>query len=133
MCGGRGTWRAMQVTKNFKKSYKTTLSISIPATVPVQFFSFILPQKGVPVVAVNPHQLLHRRRLNSHLRRFNITPLWPHVLQIANLFPGSHLLHDLLWKRFHAAVPNDGWTKDFGQVALVHLSFLSRGHLQDRN
>ena len=71
-----GVWGERNLAGNasyqeFQESYKTTLSISIPATVPVQFFSFILPQKGVPVVAVNPHQLLHRRRLNSHLRRFN--------------------------------------------------------------
>ena len=44
------------------------MAVSLPA-IPVQVLSFILAQEGVPIVAVNPNQLFHRRRLHTHLRK----------------------------------------------------------------
>ena len=41
----------------------------------------------------------------------------------------SHLLHDFLWQCLHAAIPDDSWTKNLGQIALVHFGFLRCSNL----
>ena len=52
------------------------MAVSLPA-IPVQVLSFILAQEGVPIVAVDPNQLFHRRRLHTHLRKIlSLTPFW---------------------------------------------------------